>query len=119
MGVTESLLKLYRIDQQIDGLKSRLRGAEAYLKQQDAKLTNIAAKVEDLKSQIRQLEATAHNNETELNGFEERIEKLRDRMNNASTSKEHSAMLVEINTCLLYTPPSPRDRTRYRMPSSA
>jgi predicted nucleic acid-binding Zn-ribbon protein len=98
MGVTESLLKLYRIDQQIDGLKSRLRGAEAYLKQQDAKLTNIATKVEDLKSQIRQLEATVHNNETELNGFEERIEKLRDRMNNASTSKEHSAMLVEINT---------------------
>ena len=24
-----------------------------------------------------------------------------------------------INTCLLYTSPSPRDRTRYRMPSSA
>ncbi len=23
------------------------------------------------------------------------------------------------NTCLLYTLPSPRDRTRYRMPSSA
>ena len=23
------------------------------------------------------------------------------------------------NTCLLYTSPSPRDRTRYRMPSSA
>ena len=24
-----------------------------------------------------------------------------------------------LNTCLLYTSPSPRDRTRYRMPSSA
>ena len=24
-----------------------------------------------------------------------------------------------VNTCLLYTSPSPRDRTRYRMPSSA
>ena len=26
---------------------------------------------------------------------------------------------VEINLCLLYTSPSPRDRTRSRMPSSA
>ena len=27
--------------------------------------------------------------------------------------------LTHTNTCLLYTSPSPRDRTRYRMPSSA
>ena len=27
--------------------------------------------------------------------------------------------LLQINTCLLYTSPSPRDRTRSRMPSSA
>ena len=26
---------------------------------------------------------------------------------------------VEVDGCLLYTSPSPRDRTRYRMPSSA
>ena len=26
---------------------------------------------------------------------------------------------IEISNCLLYTSPSPRDRTRYRMPSSA
>ena len=27
--------------------------------------------------------------------------------------------IVEVDTCLLYTSPSPRDRTRSRMPSSA
>ena len=27
--------------------------------------------------------------------------------------------VVEVNSCLLYTSPSPRDRTRSRMPSSA
>ena len=27
--------------------------------------------------------------------------------------------LAEVDPCLLYTSPSPRDRTRYRMPSSA
>ena len=29
------------------------------------------------------------------------------------------AGIVMLNTCLLYTSPSPRDRTRSRMPSSA
>lgn len=98
MGVTDQLLKLYRIDQQIDGLKTRLRGAQAYLSAQEGKLGSLDEKLEDLRGQIRQLEATVHNNDTEIKGFDERIEKLRERMNNAATSKEHSAMLVEINT---------------------
>ena len=32
---------------------------------------------------------------------------------------EHSVENTGTNTCLLYTSPSPRDRTRSRMPSSA
>ena len=31
----------------------------------------------------------------------------------------HSALFAPYNACLLYTSPSPRDRTRSRMPSSA
>ena len=31
----------------------------------------------------------------------------------------HEGAMLIANTCLLYTSPSPRDRTRYRMPSSA
>ena len=31
----------------------------------------------------------------------------------------NQALDAEINICLLYTSPSPRDRTRSRMPSSA
>ena len=32
---------------------------------------------------------------------------------------ERAALLINPNGCLLYTSPSPRDRTRSRMPSSA
>ena len=32
---------------------------------------------------------------------------------------EHKGHLLHLYTCLLYTSPSPRDRTRSRMPSSA
>ena len=37
----------------------------------------------------------------------------------AKTSNIKSQTNVQINDCLLYTSPSPRDRTRSRMPSSA
>ena len=35
------------------------------------------------------------------------------------TQVERYALLVHINSCLLYTSPSPRDRQKSRMPSSA
>ena len=37
----------------------------------------------------------------------------------ALSSMREGALLVDHTTCLLYTSPSPRDRTRSRMPSSA
>lgn len=98
MGATSKLLALYRVDQQLTGLKSRLKSAERYLKQQDAQLADIDARHDAVRSQLRQLEATAHNNETELRGYDDRIASLRERMNTASTSKEHSALLTEVNT---------------------
>jgi predicted nucleic acid-binding Zn-ribbon protein len=98
MGVTSKLLALYRVDQQLHGLKGRLRSAEAYLKEQDRLLGEIDTNREALESQVRQLEASVHNTETEASALDERIATIRDRMNNASTSKEHSALLTEMNT---------------------
>ena len=45
-------------------------------------------------------------------------------LDSASSSQKPQSVLdvmddVYATTCLLYTSPSPRDRTRYRMPSSA
>ena len=37
----------------------------------------------------------------------------------ASLGVEWKGLVVDRNFCLLYTSPSPRDRTRSRMPSSA
>ena len=98
MGVTAKLLKLYRVDQQLDGLKSRLRSAEAYLKNQERQLHELDTQIASLQEEITRLEASVHNDETESKSIDERIETLRDRMNNARTSKEHSAYLTEINT---------------------
>lgn len=98
MSVTEKLLALHRVDQKLNGLKSRLRQAEAYLRQQDTILAEIQKTHASLTSQMRQLEATVHNDQNEINAFDERIAKLRERMQTASSSKEHSALLTEMNT---------------------
>ena len=37
----------------------------------------------------------------------------------AKTDQDIDTSMVILGTCLLYTSPSPRDRTRSRMPSSA
>jgi len=98
MSATASLLALYRVDQQIRGLSARLRQAETYLAEQQRLLTDIEQRRDSLSTQVRQLSATAHNDETESKGLESRIAGLRERMNNSQTSKEHSALLTEINT---------------------
>ena len=52
-------------------------------------------------------------------------EHLADEKNDITVIDEHAATLkrlqerLDLRTCLLYTSPSPRDRTRSRMPSSA
>ena len=40
-------------------------------------------------------------------------------LNNLIISDQNSGEQISLDTCLLYTSPSPRDRTRSRMPSSA
>ena len=41
------------------------------------------------------------------------------RLIGGNTVSQNQAELDEVRNCLLYTSPSPRDRTRSRMPSSA
>ncbi len=96
MGATSQLLDLHRIDVQLRGLTSRLSTAEAYLGEQDRLLAQITQRLNGLSAQLRQLEAGAHNDEVESKGLESKIEKLRERMNNAQTSKESSAITHEI-----------------------
>ncbi|MEM1166964.1 MAG: hypothetical protein AAGI30_11820 [Planctomycetota bacterium] len=98
MGATSKLLALYRVDQQLRGVKSRLDQAQRFLRRQEHLAGEIETKHEAVKAQIRQLEAASHNADTEVRSLDERIESLRDRMNNARSHKEHQATLTEINT---------------------
>ncbi len=98
MTVTAKLLRLFRVEQQLKGLRTRLDAAERYLQEQDKQLAAIDASLKQLKTQCRQLEATAANDEGEANRIETRVAKLREQMNSAKTNKEYSTFLSEINT---------------------
>lgn len=98
MSVTGKLVRLHRVEVQIRGLTERLRSAERYLAQQDTLLASLNTQRDGVRAQLRQVEATYHNDETEANGIEDRIKKLRDQMNAATSNKQYSAFLSEINT---------------------
>jgi predicted nucleic acid-binding Zn-ribbon protein len=98
MSVTEKLLRVFRVDQQLTGLQSRLRGAEKFLGEQTKQLTSLDARREALNAQLRQLQATIANHEGEMARFDARIEQLREQMNSAKTNKEYKAFLTEVNT---------------------
>ena len=98
MTVTDKLLRVYRVDRKIDGLKSRLRGAERFLGQQNEQIETLGKRATVIESQIRQLKASQADAEGEAAQHEAHINELRERMNSASTNKEYKALLAEVNT---------------------
>lgn len=98
MALTAKLLRLYQVDKQVRGLQSRVKTAERFLNLRERELAEIDAKCESLKAQSRQLQATTHNDEAEMKGLDERIAKLREQLNSATTNKQYTAFLTEVNT---------------------
>lgn len=98
MTTTARLLRVFRVDQQLKGLESRLRAAERFLKDQDSQLGQIETRRQGLESQLRQLRATIANTETEIRAFDERMASLREKMNTAQSNREYKALLTELNT---------------------
>ena len=98
MTVTDKLLRVYRVDRKIEGLQSRLRGAERFLGQQTTQIDSLTKRSALLESQIRQLKASQAEAEGEATQHDEHIAELRERMNSANTNKEYKALLAEVNT---------------------
>jgi uncharacterized protein len=98
MSITERLLRVFRVDQQLGGLQSRLRGAERFLDEQNRQLQQIETGRDSINTQLRHLHAAIAGHEGEMARLDARIEKLREQMNTAKTNKEYKALLTEVNT---------------------
>jgi len=97
MSVTAKLLSVFRVDQQIQGLQSRLEGAERFLAEQTRQLAVLGTEKDSIDTQLRQLRASESNAEGESKRIEVHIDELREKMNNAATNKEYKAFLSEVN----------------------
>ena len=64
-------------------------------------------------------EAKAQGNDSKLHHLEDELNSLKEYKEHHPEDKHDPNALELFCDCLLYTSPSPRDRTRSRMPSSA
>jgi hypothetical protein len=97
MSVTAALLKVFRVDQQLRGLKSRLHAAERFLAEQEKLLKGVEDKHSQLSAQLKQLKVSISGEEGEAASIDARMAKLREAMNSAKTNKEYSAFLAELD----------------------
>jgi uncharacterized protein len=98
MTVTDKLLRVYRVDRQIDGLKGRLRVAERFLNEQLRTLDDLSARAAALDTQLRQMKASMADAEGEAEALDAKVNELRERMGNAANNREYQALLTEVNT---------------------
>jgi predicted nucleic acid-binding Zn-ribbon protein len=98
MSVTEKLLRVFRVDQQLMGLTGRLRAAERFLDEQVRQLRELQSSIATQQSQLKQVQAAVANEEGEVARIDARIATLREQMNKSKTNKEYQAFLVEVGT---------------------
>jgi uncharacterized protein len=98
MSVTDSLLKLFRVDRQLAGLEGRFKAAERFLDEQTRLIEQIDAKAGSVRRQLKLLQASAADREGEVARLDGRIAQLRDRLDSSHSNKEYQAVLTEINT---------------------
>jgi predicted nucleic acid-binding Zn-ribbon protein len=98
MDVTAKLLRVFLVDKQLRGLKSRLAAAEKFLGSQNKELDGINSTRHTLETQLRGLQAQIADHEGEMKRLDARMATIRGQMDQAQTNKEYKAFLTEMNT---------------------
>lgn len=98
MTVTAKLLRLFRVDQQLRGLRSRLDAAERFLAEQQRLLKDLDTRHAAASAAVKTAKVAINTDEHEAQGVDARMAQLREQMNAARTNKEYSAFLTELNT---------------------
>lgn len=98
MPLQDQLRELFKLDQRVRGLRTRLDVALTREKAQKAKLTQLTQQRDELATQLKQIKVKAAESEKQVNEIDERITRLREQMNSVSNNKEYSALLIEVST---------------------
>ncbi|MEM1354178.1 MAG: C4-type zinc ribbon domain-containing protein [Planctomycetota bacterium] len=98
MSLQDQLQTYFELDQRVRAMRSRL---DAALRRQAAvnhKKDQLEQQASELTTEHKTAHAHALTLESEAGGVDKKIDALRERMNQATSNKEYSALLVEVNT---------------------
>lgn len=98
MPLQDQLLAYFELDQRVRAMRARLDAALRRRDAQQRKLAQLKQAAGELDQQLKTAQAHAATLENEANAIEERVVTQRDKMNSATSNKEYSALLVEVNT---------------------
>ncbi len=97
MTVTSKLLALFRCDQQLRGLQTRLRAADRFLTEQERQLKDEETRLSTTIADLKRARTSTAGSEGEAGTIDARAAQLREQMNTARTNKEYSAFLTELD----------------------
>lgn len=98
MPLQDQLYNYFELDQRVRAMRSRLDAATRRRDAQQRKLDQLKQAAAELDQQLKTAKAHAATLENEANAIDTRINAQRDKMNSATSNKEYSALLVEVNT---------------------
>jgi uncharacterized protein len=92
-----ALLALFKIDRDLQTLRTGLENVQRDQKRQQAKIADLTRSLESQESANMKLQAEVGGKELELKTRQAHIEKMRESLNTTKTNKEYSAILVTIS----------------------
>ncbi len=98
MTDTAKLLRVFRVDQQLRGLRTRLTAAEGFSAQQEKLLNDLKTRHAAASAELKKARTKVASDESETATIDARIAKIREQMNQTKTNKEYSAFLSELNS---------------------
>lgn len=98
LPLQDQLYSYFELDQRVRAMRSRLDGATRRRDAQSHKLDQLKQAYAELEQQLKTAKAHTATLEGEADAIESKITTQRDKMNNATSNKEYSALLVEVNT---------------------
>ncbi|MEE2908256.1 MAG: hypothetical protein VX527_10565 [Planctomycetota bacterium] len=98
MSLIDDLLELNLVERQLRGLQSRVSSAEVYFRAQARQMEELEQRQEELQTRRKQRQVAIHGHETDAKAIDERLEKLRNDLNTATTTRQYSTVLDEMNT---------------------
>jgi len=97
-SILDALHHLQEIELQLTDVRQRVKGRHQAVRAQEKRIASLTSDLDAKRKAIRDKQVESDRLGLDVKSFEERMSKLRAALNTSKTTKEYSAVLVELNT---------------------